>query len=72
MMLTIDVGVYFDWVYGIFNSVEFLLGRGDRFSYNIDKKVGIYIDTNLFFDFDEVSKYTESLVPVPLVCWRRW
>ncbi|KAK1386375.1 hypothetical protein POM88_024110 [Heracleum sosnowskyi] len=72
MMLTIDVGLTFDWVYGIFNSVEVLLTRGNWFSYNLDKKVGRYIDTNPFFDFDEVFKYTESLVPVAgskLVNW---
>ncbi|KAK1386385.1 F-box domain-containing protein [Heracleum sosnowskyi] len=72
MMLTIDVGVRVDWVYGIFNSVEFLLESGDCFSYNLDKKVGRYIDTNPFFDFVDLFKYTESLVPVAgskLVNW---
>ncbi|KAK1386380.1 hypothetical protein POM88_024115 [Heracleum sosnowskyi] len=57
MMLTIDVGVRVDWVYGIFNSVELLLASGEWFLYNLDKKVGRYIDTDLFFDFHEVFKY---------------
>ncbi|KAK1386367.1 F-box domain-containing protein [Heracleum sosnowskyi] len=72
MMLTIDVGVRVDWVFGIFNSVELLLASGDLFLYNLNKKVGRYIDTDLFFDFHEVFKYTETLLPVPgskLVNW---
>ncbi|KAK1386368.1 F-box domain-containing protein [Heracleum sosnowskyi] len=72
MMLTIDVGVRVDWVYGIFNTFELLLSSGDWFSYNLDKKVGRYLGTDAFFDCVEVFKYTESLVPVAgskLVNW---
>ncbi|KAK1386365.1 F-box domain-containing protein [Heracleum sosnowskyi] len=72
MMLSIDVGMHLDWVYGIFNSVEFLLESDDWFSYNTDKKEVIRMFPNPLFDFNEVFKYTESLVLVAgskLVNW---
>ncbi|KAK1386363.1 F-box domain-containing protein [Heracleum sosnowskyi] len=73
MMLTVDVGVECHWVYGIFNSAELLLAvLGDWFSYNLDKKVGRYINCNPIFYFDKFLEYTESLLPVAgskLVNW---
>lgn len=60
-MLSIDVGVEFEWVFDLFNSLQFLLLTQEWFSYTYDKKVVTYIDTNPSFDFNEVFKYTESL-----------
>lgn len=71
MMLSIDLSQRFDFVRGLFNSVEFMLRitneevAGDFFSYNSDKKIGRFMLIYPFFDFYDVFKYQESLLTIP-------
>lgn len=78
MILSIDVGQRFDFVQGLFNSVEFLLRitneevAGEYFSYNYDRKLGRYMLIYPFFEFYYVFKYKESLLTIPgskLIDW---